>query len=178
MELRASTSGESRAIEELFTRVFSDSESESEGHLIGNLVKELLSSTPPEDLIAFVALEGDEIIGAICMTRMRTEKEANFFLLSPVAVATKKQRMGVGQKLINYGIEQLKERGVKVLVTYGDPRFYVKTGFQQITEETIQPPQKLSQPEGWLAQSLDGTPLQRIEGKFSCAHALDDPKYW
>ena len=178
MNFRYYTPSESHAIEDLFSSVFKESEGESEGLLIGDLAKNLLSTTAPEDLFVFVAVEGDEIIGTIFVTRMPTENEAELFVLAPVAVATKHQGKGVGQKLIEYGIKELKEVGIKVLVTYGDPNFYSKTGFQQITEDMMQPPFKLTQPEGWLAQALDQNPLQKIEGKCSCVSALDDPSYW
>ena len=167
-----------RAIEELFFSVFSEAEGEAEGRLIGGLARELLNSTASQDLFAFVAVEGDEILGAIIVTRMPAEQEADLFVLAPVAVDTKSQGQGVGRELIAYGINEVKERGVKVLVTYGDPGFYSRTGFQHITEEMIQPPFKLSQPEGWLAQSLDGNPLQAIEGTCTCVSALNDPRYW
>lgn len=158
--------------------MFSESEGEAEGRLIGDLAKNLLSDTSSEDRFVFVAVEEAELIGAIIVTRMPIEKEAEIFILAPVAVDTKNQGKGVGQKLIRYGIKELKERGVKVLVTYGDPGFYSKTGFQQITEDIIQPPFQLTQPEGWLAQTLDGNPLQRVEGKCSCVDALNDSSYW
>lgn len=138
----------------------------------------MLSSTAPEDRFVFVAVEGDAIIGTIFVTRMPAEKEAEIFLLAPVAVDTKSQGKGVGQELIKYGIKKLRERGIKILVTYGDPNFYSKTGFQKISEEFIKPPFKLSQPEGWLAQALDGNPLQEVEGKCSCVSALNDSRYW
>jgi len=178
MNLRHYTPTESHAIEALFFSVFSQSEGEAEGRLIGDLAKDLLESTASKDIFAFVAVEGDAIIGAIFATRMPTEKEADLFVLAPVAVDTANQGKGVGKKLIEYGIKELKEKGIKVLVTYGDPEFYSKTGFQQITEAIIQPPFKLTQPEGWLAQSLDGNPLQEVEGKCSCVSALNDPRYW
>lgn len=178
MNFRSYTSKESRSIYELFTTVFTESEGESEGRLIGGLVKQLLKSTAMEDIFVFVAAEGEEIHGALCITRMPTEKEAEIFVMGPVAVDTRSQGKGVGQGLIHYGIKQLKESGIKVLVTYGDPQFYTKTGFQHINEELIKPPFKLTQPEGWLAQALDGNPLQKIEGTCSCVSALNDSRFW
>jgi predicted N-acetyltransferase YhbS len=109
---------------------------------------------------------------------MPTEKESEMFILGPLAVQTERQGEGVGQRLIHYGIKELKERGIRILVTYGDPSFYSKTGFKQIDEGIIEPPLKLSQPEGWLAQTLDGSPILKVEGKCSCVSALNDERYW
>jgi putative acetyltransferase len=178
MEFRHHTPTDATAIEELFFLAFSDSEGEAEGRLIGGLAKDLLNRTASEDVFVFVAVEGDEIVGAIIVSRMPAENEADLFVLAPVAVQTKSQGKGVGQKLIEYGIKELKDRGIKVLVTYGDPNFYTKTGFHQITTDLIQPPFQLSQPQGWLAQTLDGNPLRRIEGECSCVSALNNPHYW
>ena len=178
MDFRHYSPSESSELHELFFSVFSDSDGEAEGRLIGNLAKDLLKSTAAEDLFVFIAVEDHEIIGAICVTRMVTEKGADPFILAPVAVDTKNQGKGVGQKLIKYGIEELKRHGVKVLVTYGDPNFYSKTGFEPISVKMIQPPFVLSQPEGWLGQSLDGNPLRKIEGRCSCVSSLNDSSFW
>jgi len=177
MEFRHFKSGESEAIESLFTSVFKESEGEAEGRLIGTLARNLIIRTDPGDIFVFVAAEGDSIIGAILLTRMPSEIESEIFILGPVAILTARQGMGVGQKLIKYGIKELKDRGVKIIATYGDPKFYTKVGFEQIKESNIIPPLTLSQPEGWLAQSLTGSPI-KVEGKCSCVSALNDAAYW
>jgi putative acetyltransferase len=178
VNFRQSTPGEAPLIAELFTRVFRESEGPSEGHLIGNLAINLLNWTDSEDLFVFVAVEENSLIGAIIVTRMPNEKEKEIFVLAPVAVDTKHQGRGIGQNLIKFGIGELKEKGVRILMTYGDPNFYCKVGFQQISEELITPPFKLTMPEGWLAYSLDGNPLHKIEGKCSCVSALNNSVYW
>jgi len=57
------------------------------------------------------------------------ESEVNAFLLGPVAIHTSYQGKGIGQKLINFGLNTLKENGVELAFTYGDPNFYSKVGF-------------------------------------------------
>lgn len=52
-------------IKQLFTKVFSDSEGQSEGELIGNLSNEIMTSTDTQDLYGFVAIENKKIIGSI-----------------------------------------------------------------------------------------------------------------
>jgi predicted N-acetyltransferase YhbS len=75
-------------------------------------------------------------------------------MLASVAVSTKHQGKGVGQALINYGLNELKNRYVTVAITYGDPSFYSKVGFKALPENVIQTPLKLSMPEGWLGKDL------------------------
>ncbi len=178
MNFRFFSQSESGQIESLFTSVFSESEGEAEGALIGKLSKDLLETTGSDDLFIFVAADDHEIIGSVFATRMPSEKEDEIFLIAPVAVRTTHQGRGIGQNLIQFGINELKKKGVKILVTYGDPSFYSKVGFASVKEEMIEPPFRLSQPEGWLAQPLNGRPMAASMGKCSCVPAFDNPTYW
>jgi len=100
------------------------------------------------------------------------------FILSPVAVKTDQQGKGIGQKLLKHGLDEIRNNGVQVAMTYGDPNYYSKVGFQQISEDFAQAPFKLTYPEGWLAQSLTGQSLEPILGASSCVAALNDPSIW
>ena len=165
-------------IGQLFTKVFSDSEGPAEGALIGDLVFDLMKSTEPHDFFGFIATEQEQIIGAIFFTRLSFDMPVEAFILAPVAIHTDYQGRGIGQKLINYGIDQLREKGVKLVFTYGDPNFYSKVGFHCITEDVVKAPFELTQPEGWLCQSLDGREVESIPGKSTCVEAFNKPEYW
>ncbi|WP_406611327.1 GNAT family N-acetyltransferase [Agarivorans sp. JK6] len=165
-------------VTQLFEQVFADSEGAEEGQLIKALVAEMIETTPEQDLIGFVASTNEELVGCIFFSRMLLASDNVAFILSPVAIATKQQGQGVGQKLINYGVEQLRKLDVDLLITYGDPNFYGKVGFKQITEKQIKAPCKLSHPEGWLAQSLSNQEIPNIKGASQCVAALNKQKYW
>jgi len=165
-------------IKKLFTSVFTNSEGQSEGELIGDLVFEMLTTTDPQDIFGFVVKNSEDIIGCILFTRLNFEMESHAFILSPVAIATQYQNQGLGQQLIKFGINQLKKNNVKLLFTYGDPNFYAKVGFQQISENIAKAPLKLSQPEGWLAQSLVSECIESIAGNSTCVGALNRQQYW
>lgn len=165
-------------VKELFTSVFSNSEGKAEGKLIGELAFELQETTDPRNIFGYVAKEGQKIIGCIFFTRLKFEVEVNAFILSPVAVATQYQNQGVGQKLIAFGINQLKTNSVKLLFTYGDPIFYAKAGFKHITGDIAKAPFKLTYPEGWLAQSLVSEHIKPISGNSTCVNALNKQQYW
>ncbi|WP_028862122.1 GNAT family N-acetyltransferase [Psychromonas aquimarina] len=163
----------------LFTKTFSDSEGEAEGTLIGNLAYDLLTNTDGHDLYCFIATENEKIIGSIIFSKLGFEKsEVNAFLLAPVAVHTSCQGKGVGQKLINFGLDALKQSGVELAITYGDPNFYSKAGFAPINEELVKAPLKLTYPEGWLGQSLVSDKIEAIAGNSYCVQALSKPEYW
>lgn len=178
MKISAYTSDEADEIKALFTKTFSDSEGESEGSIVGGLAGELIRSTEVADLYGFVARDDVDLVGCILFSRMWFQREVKAFILAPVATHTDHQRQGVGQKLIRFGLHVLKEDGVELVLTYGDPRFYSKVGFQVIAETLIPPPFKLSQPEGWMAQSLVGEQIDPIQGKSRCVEALNKPECW
>jgi len=163
---------------ELFAKVFSASENESEGQVIGNLVSNLITTTKPEDLVGFVAMANEHIVGCIFFSRFVVPTDKAAFILSPVAIATSEQGTGIGQRLISYGLEYLKSLKVNLAFTYGDPNYYSKTGFKHLSESIVKAPFELSQPEGWLAQSLDGNPIRAMQGPTKCVRALSEEKYW
>jgi len=165
-------------IERLFTSVFGQSEGESEGALIGELVHDLMATTPPHDLYGFCAINGERLVGSIFFSRLRYATNATVFLLSPVAVHSADQGSGIGQQMITHGLRQLAADGVDAVLTYGDPAFYAKVGFQPVTGDTIPPPFALSQPEGWIAQSLTDDAVESLTGPCRCVPAFDTPALW
>ena len=163
---------------QLFSQTFSDSEGTDAGKVIGSLVNELLASTKTDDLYVFIAKEAGKIVGSILFTRLTFESGKTAFLMAPVAVATQSQGKGVGQALIKFGLETLKQQGIELAFTYGDPNFYSKIGFESITEQQFKAPLPLSHPHGWLAQSLTTQPLAPITGKSACVAAFNKPELW
>lgn len=178
MKFQLADRSDAGAIKPFFTAVFSDSEGEAEGGLIGSLAQELVSDTDEKDRYVFVALDGDAMIGCIIFSRLRFDSADDAFILAPVAVATARQGEGVGQRLIRFGLERLKADGVKLVMTYGDPAFYAKVGFQPVAVDTIRPPFQLSQPQGWLGQMLSGETIEPNAGTARCVEALNKPEYW
>ncbi|QEO46966.1 GNAT family N-acetyltransferase [Vibrio tarriae] len=165
---------------DLFQNTFSDSEGSEEGTVIGKLVSDFLSnSLQKDDLFVFVACDDHQrVVGSILFSKLSFPNEENVYLLAPVAVATKWHGQGIGQALIRFGLETLKEKDISHVITYGDIRFYSKVGFTAINEEMIQAPLTLSYPEGWLAQSLTGQAITPISGKPTCLEAIANPVYW
>jgi len=171
-------SSQTQEVIELFASVFSASESESEGQIIRGLVTDLIATTESQDLMGCVATSNNRIVGCIFFSRLVVPGGQAAFILSPVAISTNAQGAGIGQQLINYGLNQLKSLRINLVFTYGDPGYYSKTGFGQISESIVKAPFELSQPEGWLAQSLDGKSIQPMQGSTQCVEALSDQKYW
>lgn len=167
-----------KSVIDLFTTVFTESEGEVEGQLIGNLVTDLIKTTASDELIGFVALSDNHIVGSIFFSSLILPNGKTALILSPVAISTLEQGKGIGQKLIRFGIEYIKAHGAELIFTYGDPDFYSKVGFSQISESTVKAPFNLSFPDGWLVQSADGKEIGAIKGDTKCVAALNNQKYW
>lgn len=167
-----------KEINNLFIKTFSDSEGKSEGLAIGELTNNFMTSTDANDFYCFVATDDDKIIGGVFYSRLIFERDIKAYILSPMATLTEYQGKGIGQKLINFSLDVLKENGIELVVTYGDINFYSKTGFKLIAEEIVPAPLKLSYPEGWLGQSLVSDKLDPIAGKSYCVEALNKPNLW
>ena len=171
--------GRERQIVDLFTAVFTASEGVKEGTLIGDLARNLLAGADDEDLFVFPAEEAGLIVGAIVFSRLTYDAdERTVFVLAPVAVATAQQGKGIGQRLIAHGLAALRDAGVDVAVTYGDPAYYGKVGFRPINETFASAPFTLKHPEGWLGQSLTAEELTPLRGMARCVEALNDPVFW
>lgn len=162
-----------------FAEVFSASEGPDEGVVIEAFVQEMIDTTPPQDLMVCTARRDQVLLGCAIFSRMLFPKDTRkVFILSPMAVRADRQKAGIGQALIAYGLDCLRTSGVNVALTYGDPAYYRKTGFEQISEATAQPPLKLSHPHGWLGQSLDGQAIAPLSGPSHCVSALNNPTLW
>ena len=163
----------------LFEATFSDSENADEGILIGKLAKKLIDTTPSGEIAVFTASDDGAVVGCIIFTRLWFKADQRrVSLLSPVAISPDQQGLGIGKQLINFGLRSLRESGVDIAVTYGDPEYYKRVGFRQIGLEFIPSPLPLEQPHGWLAQSLTGEEIRPFDGTSRCAEALNDPAYW
>jgi predicted N-acetyltransferase YhbS len=178
MEFSDRIAGHELAIAALFTRTFTASEGPDEGALVGNLVQTLLSDVPHDQLRAFTAWDGSQMVGAVIFTPLTYPDPRRVMLLSPMAVAPERQGEGIGQRLITHALDQLRTEGTDIAVTYGDPAFYGKTGFEPVSEATLPAPQRLSQPMGWIAQSLTTAPLTPLKGPASCVSPFNTPDLW
>ena len=178
MKFSLYSESKSEKVIEFFKKVFSESEGEAEGQVIADFVTKLIETTQPQDLVGCLAEEQQAIVGGIFFSRLTVTSGQQAFMLSPVAVSTEVQRTGIGQMLIQYGLNHLKSMDVSFVFTYGDPNYYLKTGFQRINENNVKAPCPLSQPIGWLAQSLDGQDIRAMAGNTRCVEALNDPSLW
>lgn len=178
IRVRQYVARDAESLVRMFTETFTASEGEEEGRLIEGLTRDLVLAEDGQDIIGFVAECEGRIVGGIFFSRMTFENGPSTTLLAPVAVHPDMQKQGVGQALILHGLKEIADRGIQIAITYGDPAYYAKVGFEPLSEETISGPFALSLPHGWQGQSLSEQPLTPIEGRPRCVAAFDDPTFW
>jgi len=163
----------------VFKSSFAASEGAKEGEVIAELVRCLFTKTAPEDLNVFSLQEGNAFLACIVFSKLTyAEDERSVVLLSPVAVVPSRQNEGLGKKLLTFGLAAIAAKGADVAITYGNPKYYAKVAFVQITAAIARPPFPLSQPHGWLAQSLTDKPLTPQAGDCQCVPAFDNADHW
>jgi len=186
MKVSAHRAGRESVIVDLFRETFAASEGASEGASIGALVRDLLDGTLPEDIRVFIAEDAEDEAAedgtptavAIFTRLSYVQDDRTVFLLSPLAVATARQGLGIGQELLGQALEALRSDGVDVVLTYGDPAFYGKVGFAPLSRDMAHPPLPISRPEGWLGRSLEADGFAPLAGPSTCVMALRDPHLW
>ena len=139
----------------LFRESFTAAEGENEGLMLASLVSDLAEMIDKETVSCFGTWQEEQLIGAVFVTQLSFDEDYRVQMLAPVAVATPYQRQGVGQTIIQAAIDCLAERKIDLLVTYGDPAYYSKTGFSPLSVTEVPAPYHLSMPIGWQGQVLN-----------------------
>ena len=85
-------------------------------------------------------------------------------ILAPLAVHPEHQQKKVGSRLIESGLEKLKEAWGNIVFVYGDPEFYGKFGFDADTANE--------------ALILEDWSDKTTPAATSCVSALSDPDLW
>lgn len=98
------------------------------------LVHEMRSHPDFIPELAFVALDGDRIVGNIMYARSHlineTGERLDALTFGPLSVLPGEQGKGVGSALIRHSVRQAAASGERVIVIEGHPRHYCKHGFR------------------------------------------------
>ncbi|WP_091059104.1 GNAT family N-acetyltransferase [Micromonospora humi] len=100
------------------------------GEVVARLVDDLRRDDP--GVLSLVAEEPDQIVGHVMVSRCRLDaprRLVDVVSLSPLGVAPRWQRRGVGSALVRRGLQELDVRGVPLVFLEGDPRYYSRLGF-------------------------------------------------
>lgn len=81
--------------------------------------------------ISLVALVESDVVGHVAFSPATIGEVSNgWFGVGPVSVTPRLQRKGIGQALMNAGLEKLRARNANGCVLIGDPSYYGRFGFE------------------------------------------------
>jgi predicted N-acetyltransferase YhbS len=100
----------------------------------------LRSGRIPADKLAFVAVDGDRIVGTIRLWNIVCESGEAALLLGPMAVAIDYRNRGIGGALVNHATGAAKALGHRAVILVGDAPYYSRFGFTaEKTEAFLMP---------------------------------------
>jgi putative acetyltransferase len=81
--------------------------------------------------ISLVAEIDGKIVGHIAFSPVTfSDGSKNWYGLGPISVLPDYQKQGIGKRLVNEGLEMLKDMGAEGCVLVGDPKYYERFGFR------------------------------------------------
>lgn len=179
LHLRQSSRNDLPAIEALARAAFGD----ADGPEIGALIGALLADPTARPLVSLVAVSDDRVVGHVLFTAVQLDGGDDTLtasILAPLAVQPDYQNRGIGGRLIQAGLEQLKQLDVALVFVLGHPGYYPRYGFSPAGIAGFEAPYPIApeNADAWMVQALRPGILGRVSGRVRCARALDEERYW
>jgi len=80
--------------------------------------------------ISLVAVEDGVVVGHVAFSPITVDGATSGLGLAPVAVRAERRGRGVGARLVRDGLALCRNAAVGLVVVLGDPRYYVRFGFE------------------------------------------------
>ena len=179
MKIRKSTESEKTEILEIHKAAFG----EEKGPEIASLVRDLFTDKTAMPVLSLVAEEDNRLVGHVLYTKVnivQTEAPVSAQILAPLAVLPGSQKSGVGSRLVNEGLEQLKKSGVELVFVLGHPEYYPRCGFTPAGALGFEAPYPIPEEHAaaWMVQELRPGVIGSVKGKVQCSEVLDQPQHW
>jgi putative acetyltransferase len=123
MTIRPEQEGDAPAIRRVVTAAFGGSGE-------ADLIESLRTSPAWIPGLSLVAVEAEDVVGHVLLTRARIAGSIDALGLAPVAVEPPRQRRGIGDALVRAGLEAARARGERAVVVIGHPSYYPRFGFR------------------------------------------------
>jgi putative acetyltransferase len=136
MEIVAATPDAYAAIADLNRTAFG---TDAEGALIARLRDDGLV------LVERVALDADGLVGHILFSRLDVEidgRKVSSAALAPMAVRPDRHRQGIGSRLVQDGLAELRSVGCEAVIVLGHPGYYPRFGFSAALTAKLNAPFK------------------------------------
>jgi putative acetyltransferase len=116
--------------------------------------------------LSLVATLDSEVVGYILFFPLKIISDTEEFRsigLAPMAVAPVHQRKGIGKKLIQEGLEKVRQSGYSSVIVLGHPEYYAKFGFKPARSRNIEAPFDVPD-DAFLVMELVANGLQGVTG--------------
>lgn len=174
--LRDLTISDDESLKEIFFHSFPKEEAPQTLNIISQIVRE--TSQPSPVCLGFE--EQGHLVGAIANSPVYfdADPQVSAYILAPLAVHNSHQKKGIATQLIEASKARLGEKGVDVLLVYGDPSYYGRYGFDLDLAKRFVPPYPLQFEFGWQAVKLSSRDIANARYEFRCVDALSDAALW
>jgi putative acetyltransferase len=118
-------------------------------------------------VVSLVAELDGRVVGQILFSRMWIETSVgpvSAVALAPVAVHPDRQREGIGSRLIEHGLDLLRDRGERIVIVVGHPNYYPRFGFSTQNAKFLHSP---FPSEAFMAMELSASALDGIRGSVA-----------
>lgn len=179
LQVRKAFESDRQAILEIVIAAFGD----VQGQEIADLITDLLEDPSAQPLLSLVAIADENVVGHILFTGAQikhSQRMVSSAILAPLSVQPEYQSQGIGEQLIEEGLEQSKATGVELVFVLGHPGYYPKHGFSAAGIKGFDAPYPIP-PENsgaWMVKELHPGIIGCVSGQVICAEALNDPKHW
>ena len=124
---RPETPSDHGSIREILISAFAD---HPHSHQTEHLIVEALRADDALSVSLVAEVDGD-VVGQIAFSPVTIGgNDCGWLALGPVAVSPSHQRRGIGQALVNEGLEAIRTLGAQGCVLVGEPAFYNRFGFR------------------------------------------------
>jgi predicted N-acetyltransferase YhbS len=156
---------------------------EENGSVIAKLVDDLFDDETARPILSLVAADNGKLIGHILYTKAiitQAEIPIEAKILAPLAIIPDEQKKGIGEKLINEGLSQLKASGTELVFVLGHPDYYPRFGFVPAGKLGFEAPYPIPEEHAgaWMVQELNGGVIGKATGKVKCSKVLNEPQHW
>ncbi|WP_163337788.1 GNAT family N-acetyltransferase [Desulfopila sp. IMCC35008] len=156
---------------------------EKKGPEIAQLVDDLFTDISASPSLSLVAVEKGVIVGHILYTKVTLQGASQGLscqILAPLAVLPDVQGKGIGRKLIEAGLRELKMGDVQLVFVLGHPGYYPRCGFIPAGELGFEAPYPIPEEHAgaWMVQELFPGNIGSLKGQVQCCHALNKPEHW
>lgn len=118
------------------------------------------------DLLSLVAEINGTIVGHIMFSPViiQNGRILQGMGLAPMAVLQSHRRQGVGTRLVQTGLQILKERGCPFVIVLGHPEYYPRFGFQPASRYNITSRWEDVPDEAFMILIMDKKAMENVSG--------------